>query len=327
MAQKFPRIIRSAEMRALQQLVERIAFSRAPVLIVGETGVGKEVVAEMIHEASPRSAREMLSLNCAALPKDLIEGELFGCAKGAYTGATADRDGLFDAAHGSTIFLDELSEMPLDLQTRFLRVLQDGRIRPVGRSAYHDVDVRVISALNRRPEALISEHLLREDLYFRLSTVTITVPPLRERRADIVPLAEAYLEYFCLALERPPMTLTDDAKQLLTDASWPGNVRQLINEMNRVAVLRYADAVEIGHLSPALCVADVIHVDDLTLMEKQERVTIINVLREKAGNKLAAAKTLGIGRQTLYNKLTGYRIQEVEYDPQAKRELASDSAA
>lgn len=329
MGQKPPRIIKSSAMLALQDLVQRIANSNAPVLVIGETGVGKEVVAELVHEASARSAREMVRINCAALPKDLIEGELFGCAKGAYTGAVADREGLFSAAHGSTIYLDELSEMPVDLQTRLLRVVQDGMVRPVGKTASFAVDVRIIASLNRPPEVLLAEHALREDLYFRLKTISIIVPPLRERKEDIVPLAQAYLDYFCEELKREPMTLSADCQAALKLYTWPGNVREVINEMNRVALLHYASAVEANHLSVVLLP---FHSPEgngkLTLMEQQERAVIVRILRQNGGNKLATAHQLGIGRQTLYNKLKGYGIEVAEYDPlQASRLSAKDSEA
>lgn len=322
MGQRPPCIIKSAQMVRLHELVQRVAASRIPVLLVGETGVGKEIVAEMLHEASPRAGREMVRVNCAALPKDIIEGELFGCAKGAYTGATADRDGLFMAAHRSTIFLDELSEMALDLQTRFLRVLQEGKVRPVGKTSTQEVDVRVIASLSCAPTILMQDHRLREDLYFRICTVMLVVPPLRERVDDILPLAEAYLAYFCAELERPPMTLADETKVVLRQAPWPGNVRQLVNEMNRVAVIREADIVAPDHLSGDLQ-ASLVPLLKLTLLEKQERAAIITTLRSHRGNKLATAHTLGIGRQTLYNKLEGYAIQPADYHPYSRYQSIS----
>jgi len=303
-------------MKRVLALVQKVATSSAPVLLYGETGVGKEVVAEAIHWASPRSRAHMVSINCAALPAELIESELFGAVKGSYTGSRDDKLGLFAAAHKGTVFLDELSEMPLGLQSKLLRVLQDKMIRKVGSTESVCVDVRPIAALNKSPSECIKLGLLRDDLYFRLSTITLCIPPLRDRMADIIPMATAYLAYYCEDIGRPVPDLMPETRKYLMAYAWPGNVRQLQNEMNRCAILCDRD-VQIGDLSlrenttHALAEGLSPTTHGFTLMEDIEKQAIIDAIKAEDGNVLATSERLGIGRQTLYSKITRYNLKEL----------------
>lgn len=224
-------------MREVVALVKKVGPSNVPVLIAGETGSGKEVIAELIHASSERHGKEMLCINCAEFPPDIIESELFGHERGSFTGGNRDRVGLLENADGTTVFLDELSEMPLNLQSKLLRVIQTQRVRRVGTNAYRQINVRFIASVNREPKAAIAALCLREDIYYRLSTITINVPPLRERYDDIIPLAKAYLTYFCKQHHREMPKLPERAVRALLKHAWPGNVRELMNEINRATLL------------------------------------------------------------------------------------------
>ncbi len=301
-------IFQSQASRAVVHTVTKVAPSDAPILIVGESGVGKEIVADLIHALSPRSKGALIKVNCAALPRDLIEAELFGSVKGAFTGATSDRDGLFKRAGGGTLFLDEISEMPVDTQSKLLRVLQDKEVRPVGGHTSYKIDCRLISATNRKVKEAIAEGKLREDVYYRVGAVTIEMPPLRERREDILPLARAFLARYASQGGRPVTGFTQDAEDAMTNAPWPGNVRQLQNAVQRAVLLAEGHLVAPQDLSIGE-VEDVEPNPNLTLMEDIERNAILEALKETGGNKLRAAKRLGIGRQTLYNKMKAYQIE------------------
>lgn len=297
-------------MRAIVALSQKIGPSDVPVLIAGETGAGKEVVAELIHANSPRRSRQMVCVNCAGLPAELIESELFGSSKGSFTGSL-DRVGIFKHANCSTAFLDELSEMPLGLQSKLLRFIQDKKVRRVGSIGEEPVDVRIIAAINKPPMECVKERRLREDLYYRLSTVTITVPPLRDRPQDIIPLAAAYLGYYSQMLNRPIPTFDSTIAKALQGYDWPGNVRQLQNEMNRCAVLCNGTiSISDLNIAPELLTGDANlqewltrPVGELTKMEQAEATAIVKVLCDHKWNKLTASNALGIGRQTLYNKI------------------------
>ena len=217
------------KMRELFELVEQIAPSDANVLIVGESGVGKEVFANRIHELSKRGEGPLIKLNCAAFPANMIEGELFGYKKGAFTGASQDFPGMLCAATDGTLFLDEIAEMPIDLQTRFLRVLQEREFRPLGSTQVIKADFRLVAASNRRPEEAIRNGRLREDLFYRLNTFTISIPPLRDRTEDIPELAQVFLQRFCTKMGKPLLTIQSEAYDALLRYHWPGNVRQLQN--------------------------------------------------------------------------------------------------
>ena len=232
---RFGMIGDSAPMRAVFGLIERVAASDVPVLIQGETGTGKELVAKALHENSARRKKPFLAENCAAVPPNLLESELFGHTKGSFTGAIADRAGHFVAADGGTVFLDEIGDMPLAMQAKLLRVLQEGEVRPVGSNKTLRVNVRIVAASNKDLAAMVREKAFREDLYFRLNVVTIRLPPLRERPGDVAHLARA----FAARMEQEvgkAVRLSDEAIDLLARWSWPGNVRELENAMRRAAV-------------------------------------------------------------------------------------------
>ncbi len=303
-------IFQSPAMRDVVRTVERIAVSDVTVLITGESGTGKEVIADLVHSFSRRSKNRIIKINCAALPRELIESELFGSVRGAFTGAHSDRDGLFRQAEGGTLFLDEISEMPVDTQSKLLRVLQDQEVRPVGGKTAYRTNCRIVAATNRRPEDAIRDGKLREDLFYRISAISVFLPPLRERREDIMPLANTFLHRFCAQANRLLRGFSPAAVERLTNFEWPGNVRQLQNEVQRAVLLCEGEQVESGDLSITKFHNSVDENLDtnFTLLEGVERSAIVQMLKETSGNKLETAKRLGIGRQTLYNKIKAYGI-------------------
>ncbi len=304
-------VFQSKEMQNVVRTIERIAPSDVAVLITGESGTGKEVIADLIHALSPRSKNRIVKVNCAALPRELIESELFGSVKGAFTGAHADRDGLFRQAEGGTLFLDEISEMPIDTQSKLLRVLQDQKVRPVGSKTDYQTNCRIVAATNRKPEDAIKDGKLREDLFYRISAIAVHLPPLRERREDIAPLANAFLRRFSAQANRTLRGFTPAAGERLSAFDWPGNIRQLQNEIQRAVLLSEGPDIDAADLSVSdiRMVPSEGHDTAFTLLEGVERNAIIQMLRETGGNKLETAKRLGIGRQTLYNKIKAYGIE------------------
>ena len=304
-------IFRSAAMQEVVRTVERIAPSDVTILITGESGTGKEVIADLIHALSPRSKNKIIKINCAALPRELIESELFGSVKGAFTGAHADREGLFRQAEGGTLMLDEISEMPVDTQSKLLRVLQDQEVRPVGGKSSYKTNCRLIASTNRKPEDAIKESKLREDLFYRISAISVHLPPLRDRRDDILPLANAFLKRFAAQANRDIRCFKPEAIERLTAFDWPGNVRQLQNEVQRTVLLCEGNEVSASDLSVTNAKPESTDDSDtsFTLLEGVERNAIIQTLKETGGNKLETAKRLGIGRQTLYNKIKAYGIE------------------
>jgi len=304
-------IFRSASMQEVVRTIERIAPSDVTVLITGESGTGKEVIADLLHALSPRSKNKIIKINCAALPRELIESELFGSVKGAFTGAHTDREGLFRQSEGGTLLLDEISEMPIDTQSKLLRVLQDNEVRPVGGKVSYKTNCRVIASTNRKPEDALKEGKLREDLYYRISAISVHLPPLRERREDIMPLANAFLKRFAAQANHVINGFTPAAIERLTAFDWPGNVRQLQNEVQRAVLLNEGNEVDVADLSitNAKSGTNEGHDTSFTLLEGVERNAIIQTLKETGGNKLETAKRLGIGRQTLYNKIKAYGIE------------------
>lgn len=304
-------VFQSAAMREVVRTVERIAPSDVTVLITGESGTGKEVIADLVHTFSPRSKSRIIKINCAALPRELIESELFGSVKGAFTGAHSDREGLFRQAEGGTLFLDEISEMPVDTQSKLLRVLQDQEVRPVGGKTAYKTNCRIVAATNRRPEEAIKDGKLREDLFYRISTISVHLPPLRERREDIMPLANTFLKRFASQANRVIRGFTPAAIERLVGFDWPGNVRQLQNEVQRAVLLCEGDQVDASDLSVSKgrSVGEELGDTNFTLLEGVERNAIVQMLKETGGNKLETAKRLGIGRQTLYNKIKAYGIE------------------
>jgi len=305
-------IFRSTAMQEVVRTVERVAPTDVTVLVTGESGTGKEVISDLLHALSPRSKNKIIKVNCAALPRELIESELFGSVKGAFTGAHSDREGLFRQAEGGTLLLDEISEMPVDTQTKLLRVLQDQEVRPVGGKVSYKTSCRIVTATNRHPDVAIKEGKLREDLFYRISAISVHLPPLRERRDDIMPLAGAFLRRFAAQASRDIFGFTQGAVERLTEFEWPGNVRQLQNEVQRAVLLCEGTEIDAGDLSTANA-GPVNHSEEAdtgyTLLEGMERNVIVQTLKAAGGNKLEAAKRLGIGRQTLYNKIKAYGIE------------------
>ena len=281
------------------------------ILITGESGSGKEVIADLIHARSTRNKNRIIKINCAALPRELIESELFGSVKGAFTGAHSDREGLFRQAEGGTLLLDEISEMPIDTQSKLLRVLQDQEVRPVGGKVSYKTNCRLIASTNRKPDDAIKDGKLREDLYYRISAISVHLPPLRERREDIMPLATSFLKRFAAQANHVINGFTPGAVERLTGFEWPGNVRQLQNEVQRAVLLNEGNEVDVAVLSVTNVKSGAAEGTDtsFTLLEGVERNAIIQTLKETGGNKLETAKRLGIGHQTLYNKIKAYGIE------------------
>ncbi len=303
-------VFQSSAVQAVVRTIERVAPADVTILITGESGSGKEVIADLIHSLSPRAKNRIIKVNCAALPRELIESELFGSKKGSFTGSNSDRQGLFRQAEGGTLFLDEISEMPIDTQSKLLRVLQDQEVRPVGDTVSYKTNCRIIAATNRKCEDAIKDGKLREDLFYRISAISVHLPPLRERRDDIMPLANSFLRRFAAQANRTLNGFSNQAVERLVTFEWPGNVRQLQNEVQRAVLLSEGPDIQVTDLS----ISDVKSAPSegfdtaFTLLEGVERNAIIQMLKETGGNKLETAKRLGIGRQTLYNKIKGYGI-------------------
>lgn len=314
---RFHPIFKSKSMQEIKELVNAMAPSEANVLITGESGVGKEVIANAIHHRSRRADKPMVKLNCAAFPQSMIEGELFGYVKGAFTGALNDFPGMIGEASGSTLFLDEISDMPADLQTRFLRVLQEREYRPLGSTRTIKADFRVIAATNRPIAQALSENRLRSDLYYRLNTFQIEVPPLRHRKQDIPPLVAFFLKQFAEQLGKPEPTITPEAFQKMLDYSWPGNVRELQNAIEYAVVLARQNIVGVKELPAEVQLPSVLQQTERGVTSRQgaqtlddvERNAILEALAQSHGNKKKAAQLLGIQRPTLYNKMKRYAIQ------------------
>jgi two-component system response regulator HydG len=307
-------IAHSKEMQHVLELVMRVAPTDATVLIQGESGTGKEVIAKAIHHASPQANGPFVAVNCGALPEPLLESEIFGHVKGAFTGATAHKKGLFEEAHGGTFFLDEIGDMPMSLQVKFLRVLQEGEVRRVGANQAATVDVRVLAATNRDLGQLMQQGKVREDLFYRLNVIPVALPPLRERREDILPLAEYFLGYFGEKQGRL-LRLTAAAEERLLRYPWPGNVRELENAMERTTILARHDPVGPDELPPHIAAgtplgAAPILPQEQTLAEV-ERSHILQTLERYGWNHSRTAEALGIGRTSLWRKLKEYQIEEL----------------
>jgi two-component system, NtrC family, response regulator HydG len=297
----------SRPMERLKSKISRVAHATGCVLIRGESGSGKELVARAIHKSSARGDRPMLSVNCAAIPRDLIESQLFGHKRGAFTGADADHLGWFRQAHSGTLFLDEVGELTLEGQAKLLRILEGHPFLPVGGTDEVSVDVRVIAATNRDLSEFVRDKRFREDLYYRLSVFELYVPPLREREGDVERLLQFFLEHFKLQHGRPRLTLSEGARTKLLSYHWPGNVRQLRNVIDSAVVMAEGDVIESTDLGLRAAAADA---DFETLrMDVWERKLIQEALARTANNVPEAAKLLGIGRATLYRKLEEYGIE------------------
>jgi two-component system response regulator AtoC len=305
----------SAAMQEIFDLVSRVAPTKSAVLITGETGTGKELVARAIHNRSPRASKLFVPLNCAAIPAELLESELFGHTRGAFTGAQASRIGKFEIADGGTLFLDEIGDMPYPLQAKLLRVLQEGIIEPVGSNRRVPVDVRVLSSTNRDLAGGMQAGTFREDLFYRLNVFHIQVPPLRERKEDVRPLIGACLRRFASELGRGPLRLAADACDALAGYEWPGNVRELQNLVERAVVLcpgPEIDAAFLRSLLPApVTPPDEPAFDTATLdgaVAQLERKMILRTLAENGDNKAEAARQLAVSERTLWYKLKKYRL-------------------
>jgi DNA-binding NtrC family response regulator len=313
-AEYFNIIGSSKQMQTIYETIESVAKSDANVLIVGESGTGKELIANAIHYNSLRSKRAFIKVNCAALPKELIESELFGHTKGAFTGAHADKEGLVQHAAGGSLLLDEIAEMPVELQPKLLRVLQERSYRKIGSEKTYSVDFRLICSTNRLPADAIREGLLRDDLFYRISTITIHVPPLRERSEDIQLLTEHFLKMYAKKYDRPITGVSQAAYQRLFAHGWPGNVRELQNVLERAVLLAKGTKIEPfdlpfdnGGLPEGSATATWDVPPNLTL-EDIEKLVIERTLQRTGGNKQAAANLLGIYRPRLYSKIRKYNI-------------------
>src|SRR6476469_1597602 len=312
---KLAPVFKSKALQEIDELIDAMAPSDANVLITGESGVGKEVIANVIHSRSRRGDKPMIKLNCAAFPQAMIESELFGYVKGAFTGAMNDFQGMIAAAAGSSLFLDEISEMPAELQTRFLRVLQEREYRPLGSTKTLKADFRVVAATNRPISSALAENRLRSDLYYRLNTFQIEIPPLRERKEDIPPLVSNFLKRFADELGKPEPEIAPEAFQKLLDYSWPGNVRELQNAMEYAVVLARKDKISVKELPAEVQLPAALQQVDRSTnggvqnLDDLERNAIIQALAQCHGNKKKAAQVLGIQRPTLYNKMKRYAIE------------------
>ena len=296
------------KMQRVYKLIEKVAQHNYPVLILGESGTGKELVARSIHFSGPRRARPFVPVDCSALAPTLIESELFGHVKGAFTGAQHSKQGLLEAAGDGTLFLDEIGDLPVDLQAKLLRALQEREIRPLGGTDRVAIRARVMAATNRDLDTLVRAGTFRQDLFFRLNVVQIKLPPLRERKSDIPVLVSAFLEKFSDA-KAPVRSISEDAMRRLMAYDWPGNVRELENAVERAVALGSGPILHVGDLPSNLQYAQperFTEQNELVPLEELERRAIFHALRETSGDKLAAARLLGIGKTTLYRKLKQY---------------------
>ena len=302
-------ITRSSTMEDLLSQARRVAASDASVCIFGASGTGKELLARAIHRASPRAEAPFVAINCGAIPEGLLESELFGHKKGSFTGAVADRRGLFQAAQGGTLFLDEIGDMPLPLQVKLLRALEERKIRPVGSHEQYDVDVRVIAATHRKLEERIASGEFREDLYYRLNVVKLYIPTLAERREDIPLLANEFLSRLGTRYRRGRLSLSPEATQLLVSAPWPGNVRQLLNVIEQAVALATTEVIPESLVRQALDAGDTM----LTPLDEArrafERDYLVRILKITGGNVTKAARLAGRNRTEFYRLLERHSLE------------------
>ena len=305
----FPNIVgRSKSILSLLSLVERCAHSDMTVLIQGESGVGKEVIAQSLHQLSPRCKGPMVSINCGAIPENLMESELFGHKKGSFTGAVQEKEGQFQTAEGGTLFLDEISELSLTMQVKLLRALQEGEVMPVGATSPVKVNVRLVTATNKHLATCVAEGTFREDLFYRLNVLPLDVPPLRNRGTDVILLAQHFLKKYALKNQTENFSLSESAKQFLLSLDWPGNVRQLENAVYRAAVLSDSQVLSKGDfqfmtnegIAAAMTAQNSTQWPTLEDMEQQYVGKVVALCD---GNLSEAARILGISRSTLYRKL------------------------
>lgn len=311
---RFGMVGQGPSMQALFEQIEVVAKAQGPVLISGESGTGKELVAHALHQQSDRADGPFVVVNCAGIPAELLEAEFFGHTRGAFTGASEARPGMLQQANGGSLFLDEISDMPVSLQAKLLRALQDGAVRPVGRDEEDHVDVRIIAATHDNLRKKVERGEFRQDLFYRLETFQILIPPLRERDDDKLLLARHFLDGFCHEQDKPYLGISEQARQILLDYHFPGNVRELQNLMERAVAFCDSNQIEAAHLLPAIRpgqIPDSAGVDQPgllngagfpTMHELQNRYLRL-VLSEVNGNKQRASEILGIGRRTLYRWL------------------------
>jgi len=297
----------------IYQTVELLAPSDTTVLLQGETGTGKGVIARLIHRLSVRHEQPFVSVNCAGLSRELLESELFGHEKGSFTGAVANKPGLFELAHAGTIFFDEIAEMEPAIQARVLTVLEEKRFRRVGGIQEKEVDVRVVAATNRNLHSEIKRGRFREDLYYRLNVVPLTMPSLKGRREDILPLAQHFIEHYSLRLNRHVKGMTPKAEVLLESYNWPGNIRELRNVIERAVILCSGDCIHardlpLGgpELAEALQTGDG---DEFLSLDEVEKIHIQRILMATGNNLSRGAEILGVTRNTLYNKMRKYQVE------------------
>ena len=301
----------SPTMQRVYRLIEKVSQHSYPVLILGESGTGKELVARSIHFSGTRQKKPFVPVDCSSLVPTLIESELFGYVKGAFTGAMQSKIGLIESAGSGTLFLDEIGDLPVDLQAKLLRALQEKEVKPVGSNDRISIATRVIAATNRDLDAAVRQGQFRQDLFFRLNVVQIKLPPLRERKSDIPILVNSFLEKFSDS-NGSPRTISEDAMVRLIAYDWPGNVRELENAIERAVALGSGPLLHVGDLPSNLQhgVGERIpHNDELLPLEELERRAILRALREAGGDKLAASRLLGIGKTTLYRKLKQYEAE------------------
>jgi len=300
---------KSPRMQEVFQLLENLTGTESNVLIMGKSGTGKELVARAIHAQSPRKDRRFVALNCGGLTETLLESELFGHIKGAFTGAISSKPGVFQEADGGTLFLDEIANMPLSMQVKLLRTIQEGEIKQVGSNQTVKVEVRFIAATNRDLLQAVEEGVFREDLYYRVNVITITLPDLAERTEDIPLLANHFLDWFSKKLRKPVDRIAEDAMGLLMDYAWPGNVRELENCIERAVVLAKGTSITAAEMPPsvrALQQKEGLRLPVGITLEDLEREAILRTLAHCNGNRAAAAKMLGLAERTLYRKLRLY---------------------
>jgi len=305
----------SPRMQEVFHLMELVAPSTAPVLITGESGTGKELVARTIHDLSPRRNKPFIAINCAAIPETLIESEIFGHEKGAFTGALERRVGCFELAEGGTLLLDEIGEMPIGTQAKLLRVLEDHHLRRLGSKTETAVDVRVLAATNKVPEEAVAKGQLRNDLYYRLNVFALDLPPLREHKEDIDELAKELTRGMCAKHGRKLLDISTAVLEAFQQYAWPGNVRELRNVLERAVIVCDGAAIELRHLPPGFGHtsmlspaqdANAVHVGVGTTVEEAEKLLILKTLESTGNNKTRAAEILGISLKTLHNKLKEY---------------------
>jgi DNA-binding NtrC family response regulator len=309
-----PLVGQSREMRRVMSLIEQVAPSSASVVIRGESGTGKEIAARTIHQLSPRHNGPYVAINCAALPENLMESELFGHERGAFTGADRRREGCFELADGGTLLLDEITEMRIELQAKLLRILEEHKLRRVGGTSEVPFDVRVLAASNRSLDRALAEGELREDLYYRLNVFTIEMPPLRERPEDIPLLADHFLRELSEANNRPVTGIDNDCMEILKSHAWPGNVRQLRNVLERALIVSRGPLLSAAELPAEIKRnRDPGSSFELRLgssLDEVEREVICRTMESLEGNKVRAAEVLGISLKTLYNRLERYQARD-----------------